>query len=156
MDDLPSRARALLVQEWVIGVGGPVAAAGCLLPWERLEVSSADVVDSTSLDAFHGSGLATCAGATLALLILAYRLWRVTPTGQPTLLIGLAGLLMAAGAALFTTFGGFRPQSGAAYSVRLGPGLLISGVAGVVILGAVLLGRWSATVARPEAADTST
>ncbi len=120
-----------------------VAVAGCLLAWERVEVTAAGASQSRSLDGFHGSGLAACIGAALALLMLADRLLRPRPSQVRVAGAAFAGALLAAGAGLFTATGGYPPASGDGYSVSLQPGLYLAGVAGVLlVLSAATWGGW--------------
>ena len=120
-----------------------IAAAGCLLAWERVEVSALGDVQSRSLDGFHGSGLAACVGASLALLMLADRLLRPRPSQVRIAGVSFAGALLVIGAALFTATGGYAPASGSGYSVSLQPGLYVAGIAGVLlVLSAIAPAAW--------------
>jgi hypothetical protein len=120
-----------------------LAAAGCLLAWERVEVSMLGEAQSRSLDGFHGSGLAACVGAALALLMLADSLLRPRPSQIRVAGIAFAGALLVVGAALFTATGGYRPGSGGGWSVSLQPGLYLAGVAGLLlVLSAAAQGGW--------------
>jgi hypothetical protein len=117
--------------------------AGCLLAWERVEVRTPSGVQAQTLDGFHGSGLAACIGAALALLMLADSLLRPGPSQIRLAGLAFAGTLLAIGAALFTATGGYRPVSGSGYSVTVQPGLYIAGIAGVaLVLSAVAQAWW--------------
>jgi len=135
-----SLTRALSVAGLLVPL---VAAAGCLLAWERVEVSALGDVTSRSLDGFHGSGLAACVGAALALLMLADSLLRPRPSQVRAAGMAFAGALLIVGAALFTATGGYRPASGNGYSVSLQPGLYLAGIGGVLlVVSAAAQGGW--------------
>jgi hypothetical protein len=118
---------------------GFLAVAGCLLAWERIEVRAGGSVQTRSLDAFHGSGVAACVGAALALLMLADRLLRPRPSHIRNAGVAFAGALLMTGAALFTATGGYRPVSGAGFEVSTQPGLFVAGGAGVLLVVSALL-----------------
>jgi hypothetical protein len=111
-----------------------VAVAGCLLAWERVEVTASGQTQAHVLDGFHGSGLAACIGAALALLMLADGLLRPRPSQVRLAGATVAGVLLAIGAALFTATGGYRPAGGDGYSVTVQPGLYLAGVAGLLLV----------------------
>ncbi|HXA30578.1 MAG TPA: hypothetical protein VN193_17745 [Candidatus Angelobacter sp.] len=120
-----------------------IAAVACWLAWERVEVRVPGDVQARSLDGFHGSGLAACVGAALALLMLADALLRPRPSQIRVAGVAFAGALLVVGAVLFTSTGGYRPASGEGYSVSLQPGLFAAGIAGLLlVLSAVLQGGW--------------
>ena len=120
-----------------------LAAAACLVAWERIEVRLPGDLQARSLDGFHGSGLAACVGAALALLMVVDALLRPRPSQIRVAGIAFAGALLVVGAVLFTSTGGYRPSSGADYSVSLQPGLFAAGIAGVLlVLSALLQGGW--------------
>jgi hypothetical protein len=135
------RARA----DPLLGMLGTVAAAvGCLLPWETLSVTAGGASSATPVGALHGTGILACAGASVALLALAARLWRPGAAPAWESLETLAGTLLVLGVALFTVRGGAAPGAGPGWSVTLGPGLALTAAGGVAILaGAALaaLGR---------------
>ena len=114
------------------------AAAGCLLPWGRYEVSSPVVHASTTLDAAHAIGWAACVGAVLALVGAAVRL------GPPIRRLGrideavmaLGATLIVVGAAAWPTSLGARPIDLGTAAVSLGPGPFVSGAAGLLLLAA--------------------
>jgi hypothetical protein len=82
-------------------------------------------------------------GAALALLMLADALLRPRPSQIRVAGVAFAGALLVVGAVLFTSTGGYRPASGAGYTVSLQPGLFVAGGAGVLlVLSAVLQGGW--------------
>ncbi|HEX6492388.1 MAG TPA: hypothetical protein VF112_02690 [Candidatus Dormibacteraeota bacterium] len=117
-------------------VGAVAAPAGCLLPWETVTVDAAGPGGVTHLDALHGAGVLACAGACVALLALALR---VALPARSRLRDGfevLGGALLVLGAALFAVTGGYRPGSGDGWSVRIAPGLVVAGAAGIVLLAA--------------------
>lgn len=132
----------------VVGVLVPVvavaAAAGCLLPWEQLSVLSGADDQTTSINAFHGSGIATCAGVTVALLACAHRLWWPGPRRLGDAAIIASGVLIAAGTALYTLYGGYPPAQGDGFAVRLGTGFVICDASGVVLAAAGLIRLLSA------------
>jgi hypothetical protein len=135
-----ARASVAPVVAWLVAAA---AVAGCLLPWERIEVRPLGEVQARGLDAFHGSGLAACIGAALALLMLADRLLRPRPSLIRDAGLAFAGALLITGAALFTATGGYRPGSAAQFEVALQPGLFVAGVAGVsLVLSAAIRGVW--------------
>jgi hypothetical protein len=110
------------------------AAAGCVLPWEHLVVRAAGSVQQRDVGSFHGSGLAACIGAGLAMLMLADRLLRPAPSAIREVGLGVAGALLIVGAALFTVTGGYPPADGSQYEVSLSAGLFLAGGAGVFLL----------------------
>jgi hypothetical protein len=119
------------------------AAAGCLLAWERIEVRPLGDLQARTLDGFHGSGLAACIGAALALLMLADRLLRPRPSQLRDAAVAFAGAMLVIGAALFTMTGGYRPVRGTDFDVTLQPGLFVAGCSGVLlILSALLPAGW--------------
>jgi hypothetical protein len=119
---------------------GTVAAlAGCLLPWETITVGPAAGSGITRVGAPHGAGLLACAGACAALLVLAHRLRGPGRSELRDALEALAGTLLVLGSALFTSRGGYRPGGGPGWSVDLGPGLPITGIAGVALLAGLAL-----------------
>lgn len=130
----------------ILAVVGAVAApAGCLLPWETVTVRPAGPSGVSHLGALHGAGVLACAGACLALAVLAHRLW--SPSSRVELgdaAEALAGTLLVLGAALFTLRGGYRPGSGPGWSVAIAPGLPVAGLAGVVLLAGLALRRSAA------------
>lgn len=131
-----------------------VALAGCLLAWERVEVTAVGQTQTHVLDGFHGSGLAACIGAALALLMLADRLLRPRPSQVRTAGATFAGALLVVGAALFTATGGYRPVSGDGYSVSVQPGLYLAGIAGLLlVLSAAAQGGWRRAGSRPPASS---
>jgi len=131
-----------------------VAVAGCLLAWERVEVTALGQTQAHDLDGFHGSGLAACIGAALALLMLADRLLRPRPSQVRIAGATVAGVLLAIGAALFTATGGYRPASGDGYSVSLQPGLYLAGIAGLLlVVSAAASGGWRRGGSRSPASD---
>ena len=110
------------------------AVAGSMLPWETVTVRAAGTVQSRSIGSFHGSGLAACIGAALALLMAADRLLRPRPSAVRTAGLAFAGALLGLGAALFTSTGGFPPVSASAYEVDLQPGLILAGAGGLLLV----------------------
>jgi hypothetical protein len=133
------------------------AAAGCLLPWEHLDVDAGGLQASTPYGSLHGPGIAACAGAVLALLTVADRWAR--PRWSDLRLAGatFAATLLVAGAAVFVTPLGQPLGSGAGgqYAVRLGVGLPLSGGAGVVLLlvsGATMV-AWRRAASRSPASS---
>jgi hypothetical protein len=129
----------------LIPLAAIVAAVGCFLPWERLVVLEGGDDQTTSINAFHGSGIAACAGVTVALLACAHRLWW---PGQRARLgdgaITTAGVMIAAGTAFYTLYGGYPPSQGEGFAVRLGAGLVICAACGVVLAAAGLIRLLSA------------
>jgi hypothetical protein len=117
-------------------VGAVAAPIGCLLPWETVTVGAAGPGGFTHLDALHGAGVLACAGACTALVALALRLTRPALRRVRDALETLAGALLVLGAALFAVSGGYRPGSGAGWSVTIAPGLVVAGAAGVLLLAA--------------------
>jgi hypothetical protein len=137
---LRARPVAVALLTWIVPL---LAVAGCLLAWERVEVHTPADLQARSLDGFHGSGLAACIGAALALLMLADGLLRPRPSQLRVAGVALAGTLLALGAALFTATGGYRPGIGAGWEVSLQPGLYVAGIAGVVlVLSAGVQAAW--------------
>jgi hypothetical protein len=135
-----ARSIAATALTWAVPL---LAVLGCLLAWERIEVRTPIDVQARSLDGFHGSGLAACIGAALALLMLADGLMRPRPSQIRVAGVAFAGTLLGIGAALFTATGGYRPSSGDGYSVSLQPGLFIAGFAGLaLVLSAGLQAVW--------------
>jgi hypothetical protein len=118
---------------------GVAAAAGCLLPWETLVVRPLGESQSRSIGSFHGSGLAACVGAALALLMLADRLLRPRASSIRDAGVAFAGALLVTGTALFTSSGGYPPVSAAMYRVSVEPGLFVAGGAGLVLVLTALL-----------------
>jgi hypothetical protein len=119
------------------------AAAGCVLAWERIDVRPLGDVQSRTLDGFHGSGLAACIGAALALLMLADRLLRPRPSQLRDAAVAFAGAMLVVGAALFTATGGYPPVRGSDFEVSLQPGLFVSGCSGaLLVLSALLAAGW--------------
>lgn len=131
-----------------------VAAAGCLLAWERVEVSVMGTTQARSVDGFHGSGLAACVGAALALLMLADALLRPRPSQVRAAGRGFAGALLIVGAALFTSTGGYAPAGGDGYSVSVQPGLYLAGIAGLLlVVSATAQGGWRRAGSRSPASS---
>lgn len=110
------------------------AAAGCLLPWEDLVVRPLGEAQQRSVGSFHGSGLAACVGAGLAVLMLADRMLRPVPSQLREAALAFAGALLVTGAVLFTSSGGYEPASGDFYDVSIAPGLFVAGGAGVLLV----------------------
>jgi hypothetical protein len=119
------------------------AAAGCLLPWENLVVRPIGEASQRSIGSFHGSGLAACLGAALALLMLADRLLRPPPSTVRDAGFAFAGALLVTGTVLFTGSGGYAPAGATAYDVSIEPGLYLAGGAGVLLVLISLLAAWS-------------
>jgi len=132
--------------------GAAAALAGCLLPWETITVAPAAPAGVTRIGSAHGAGLLACTGACALLVALAHRLWRPGRSAPRDAVEALAGTLLVLGAALFCARGGYRPGSGPGWSVDLGPGLPISGAAGVLVLGGLVL----AAARRRPAAERAT
>jgi len=117
-----------------------VAVAGCLLPWEQLRVSAAgEPAQTTRVGVLHGTGIAATAGSVLALLVMGHRLGRPGQSTARDVALAAAGTLLALGAALFTTSGGYRPVDAQDYSVTLGLGLILCALAGVALLALATL-----------------
>lgn len=114
-------------------LAGAAAVAGCLLPWQDVVVRPAGEVQARSVGSFHGSGLAACVGAALALLMAADRLLRPRPSTIRDAGTAFAGALVALGAALFTSTGGYPPVHAAAYDVSVDPGLIVAGAGGLLL-----------------------
>jgi hypothetical protein len=111
------------------------AVAGCMLPWETLVVRPAGFpAQSRVIGSFHGSGLAACVGAALALLMLADRLLRPGPSMVRDAGTAFAGAALVTGAVLFTASGGYPPVTAATYQVSIEPGLFVAGGAGVLLV----------------------
>ena len=119
------------------------AATGCLLPWENLVVRPLGEAHARSIGSFHGSGLAACIGAALALLMLADRLLRPQPSLIRDAGVAFAGALLVTGTVLFTASGGYPPASADAYDVSIEPGLYVAGGAGMLLVVTALLAAWS-------------
>ena len=126
----------------LIAVLGIAAAVTCLLPWERVEVRSLGGTQTRLVSSFHGSGIAACVGAALALLMLADRLLRPPPSRIRDAGLAFAGTLLAVGAALFTMTGGYSPVSADLYGVAVLPGLFLAGVSGLLLLTAAAVASW--------------
>jgi len=130
------------------------AAAGCLLPWEDLVVRPLGETQQRSLSSFHGSGLAACVGAALAVLMLADRVLRPTPSQWRDAALAFAGALLVTGSVLFTTSGGYPPASGEFYAVSVAPGLVVAGGAGVLlVLSALAAAAWRRAGSRSPASS---
>ena len=119
-------------------LAGIAAVGGCLLPWEQVTVRVAGEVHGRTVGSFHGSGLAACVGAALVLLMAADRLLRPRPSQVRDTAVVFAGALLALGAALFTSTGGFPPVGAGAYEVDVAPGLVLAGAGGLLLLLTVL------------------
>ena len=115
------------------------AAAGCLLPWERVTVTVLGTAQSRAVSSFHGSGVGACAGAALAVLMLADQLLRPAPSSLRDAGRAFAGALLGVGAGLFTLDGGYAPGDHASTSVTLQPALYVAGGAGVALVISALL-----------------
>lgn len=133
-------ARVVAVVRVLLVVSSLAAAAGCVLAWERIEVRLPGATQARVLDAFHGSGLAACIGAALALLMLADGLLRPRPSQLRDAAVAFAGALLVVGAALFTATGGYAPASGDGFAVTLQPGLFVAGCSGALLVLSALLG----------------
>jgi len=119
-------------------LAGAAAVAGCLLPWENVVVRAGGVTHTQTLDGFHGSGLAACVGAALALLMGADRLLRPRRSSVREAGVAFAGALLAIGAGLFTSTGGFVPVTAQLYQVSVQPGLIVAGAGGALLVLTVL------------------
>jgi len=115
-------------------LAGAAAVVGCLLPWEDVSVRAEGVTHTQTLNGFHGSGLAACVGAALALLMGADRLLRPRPSTVRDAGVAFAGALLAIGAGLFTSTGGFAPVKAALYQVTVQPGLIVAGAGGTLLV----------------------
>jgi hypothetical protein len=133
------RAAALVLAPLIVAA----TVAGCLLPWERLEVTLLGESQVRWVGSFHGSGLAACLGAALLVLMLADRLLRPRPSAIREAGQAFAGALLVIGAALFTTTGGYAPANGEGYSVSVQPALLVAGGCGaLLVLSAAATAGW--------------
>jgi hypothetical protein len=131
-----------------------VAVAGCILPWERLEVDLLGESHVRWVGSFHGSGLAACLGAALLVLMLADRLLRPRQSAIREAGQAFAGALLVVGAALFTTTGGYAPASGSGYSVSVQPALLAAGACGaLLLLSAAATAGWRRAGSRSPASS---
>jgi hypothetical protein len=119
-------------------IAGVAAVVGCMLPWETVVVRVPGAVHTRTVGSFHGSGLAACLGAALVLLMAADRLRRPSPSAIRDGAVAFAGALLAIGAALFTSTGGYPPVNAATYQVDLQPGLLLAGGGGLLLVLSVL------------------
>lgn len=120
------------------------AAAGCVLPWEHLDVATPGGASTTPLDGLHGWGILGCVGAAIALLAVAERAWRPVASLWRDVAVAAAGAALVAGAALFRSWGGYPVGSsvGGQSTVSLGPGLPIAGSAGLALLALSLALVW--------------
>jgi hypothetical protein len=132
----------------LIPITSVIAAAGCLLPWERLRVVAGGDDQTTSIDVLHGSGLVACAGVMLALLACAYRLWFGQAGRFGDLAIVVAGALVAAGTGLYTTYGGYAPRQGDGFTISLGAGFFVCAACAVVLIAAGVIQLLSAPLRR--------
>ena len=149
----PSEPFAVAVARALLAI---VAAAGCLLPWERLEVTPPSDATTTPLDGLHGWGILACLGAAAAILSVAERAWRPSPAVLRDAVCAVAGAGLVAGAALFQLWGGYPVGSsvGGQSRVALAPGLPIAGGAGLLLFGLSLARLWSQRAAsRRQASD---
>ena len=142
---------------WLWTLAAVAAVAGCLLPWEYLDVDAGGLQASTPYGSLHGPGIAACAGATLAVLTVADRWARPRWSDLRLALAAFAATLLVAGAVVFVTPLGQPLGSGAGgeYTVRLGVGLPLGGGAGVVLLlvSAVTMVEWRRAASRSPASS---
>ncbi|HEV7677881.1 MAG TPA: hypothetical protein VGQ42_04885 [Candidatus Dormibacteraeota bacterium] len=144
------RAAARVLAPLVVAV----AVAGCLLPWERLEVTLLGESQVRWVGSFHGSGLVACLGAALLVLMLADRLLRPRQSAIREAAQAFAGTLLVVGAALFTVTGGYAPAGGDGYSVSVQPALPVAGACGaVLLLSAAAMAGWRRAGSRSPASS---